>query len=59
MINSVLKDYFNIFVIVYLNNILIFSKMLEEHKEHMHQVLQKLQDAKLLVEPTKCEFHVQ
>jgi len=59
MINTVLREYLDIFVVVYLDDILIFSKTLEEHREHVHEVLQTLQDAKLLVEPTKSYFHVQ
>jgi len=30
----------------------------EEYREHMHKVLQALQDAKLLVKPEKCHFYV-
>jgi len=59
MINHVLREYIDLFVVVYLDDILIFSKTLEEHKEHVHKVLRKLQDAKLLVEPEKSEFHKQ
>lgn len=59
MINNVLREHLDIFVVVYLDDILIFSKTLEEHKEHVHKVLKKLQDAKLLVEPEKSKFHVQ
>ncbi|TID01823.1 Transposon Tf2-9 polyprotein [Colletotrichum higginsianum] len=57
MINHVLSEFIDIFVVVYLDDILIFSPTLELHKEHVHKVLQKLQDAKLLVEAEKCEFH--
>ncbi|KAK6221471.1 reverse transcriptase domain protein [Colletotrichum tabaci] len=59
MINYVLSEFIDIFVVVYLDDILIFSPTLELHKEHVHQVLQKLQEAKLLVEAEKCEFHTQ
>src|SRR5205085_5301258 len=59
MINHVLREYLDIFVVCYLDDILIFSKTLEEHKEHVHKVLQKLQDAKLLVEPKKSVWHSQ
>ncbi|RFU81252.1 hypothetical protein TARUN_954, partial [Trichoderma arundinaceum] len=58
-INHVLKEYLDEFVIAYIDDILIFSKTLEEHEEHVHKVLQKLQDAKLLVNPEKCAFHTQ
>uniref|UniRef100_L7J7U2 RNA-directed DNA polymerase n=1 Tax=Pyricularia oryzae (strain P131) TaxID=1143193 RepID=L7J7U2_PYRO1 len=57
MINHVLRKCLDIFVVVYLDDILVFSKTLEEHKQHVHTVLQKLQDAKLLIEPEKCIFH--
>jgi len=59
MINEVLRDFLDIFVVVYLDDILIFSKTLEENKQHVHQVLQRLMDAKLLVEPEKSKFHTQ
>jgi hypothetical protein len=59
MINEVLKEYIDNFVIVYLDDILIYSDTLEEHEQHVHQVLETLQAANLLVEPEKCQFHVQ
>jgi hypothetical protein len=59
MIDHVLQEYLDLFVVVYLDDILIFSRTLEEHKDHVHKVLQKLQDAKLLVEPEKSDFHKQ
>ncbi|KAI8402590.1 hypothetical protein FOFC_17905 [Fusarium oxysporum] len=58
MINNVLRQYLDIFVVCYLDDILIFSDSEEEHREHVHKVLRKLQDAKLLVEPEKSHFHV-
>ena len=57
MINDVLREYLDVFVIAYLDDILIFSKDLDEHKQHVHKVLQKLLDAKLLVELEKSKFH--
>ena len=59
IINNMLQEHLNVFVIAYLDDILIFSKMLKEHKQHMHQVLQKLLDAKLLVELKKSKFYTQ
>ncbi len=59
MINNVLKEYLDKFVIAYLDDILIYSETLEEHKQHVHKVLQTLLEAKLLVEPEKAKFHVQ
>lgn len=59
MINEVLREFVDMFVVVYLDDILIFSKNLEKHKEHVHQVLQRLMSNNLLVEPEKAAFHVQ
>ena len=59
MINNVLREYVDIFVVVYLDDILIFSDNEEEHEEHIHKVFTKLQENNLLVEAEKCEFHSQ
>jgi hypothetical protein len=39
MINYVLKEYLDIFIIIYLDNILIYSRILEDYKEHVYKVL--------------------
>lgn len=57
MIDAVLRKQLGVFVVVYLDDILIYSNTLEEHKRHVHEVLQALQDNKLLVEASKCKFH--
>jgi len=57
IINNILREKLDIFVVVYLDDILIFSDTEEEHREHVHWVLAALQKAKLLVEPEKCKFH--
>jgi hypothetical protein len=44
------------FTIVYLDDILIFSKSPEEHLEHIRQVLDRLRSAQLYLKLTKCEF---
>ena len=59
MINHVLPEYLDIFVVVYLGDILIFSDTLEQHHAHVEQVLEMLQEARLLVEAEKCRFHTQ
>ena len=59
MINHVLREYLNIFIIYYLDDILIYSKTEEKYEQHIHKVLQLLQDANFLAEPEKSEFHKQ
>ena len=41
----------------YLDDILIYSKTLEEHRQHVRAVLERLQKAGLYLKPEKCEFH--
>jgi hypothetical protein len=47
----------DIFVVAYLDDILVFSRNKEEHVEHIKLVLQALDQAKLCLKPEKCEFH--
>ena len=59
MINYILQRFIDQFVIVYLDNILIFSKILEEYKNYIYQVLQTLRDIDLKVNPKKSAFYSQ
>jgi hypothetical protein len=43
-------------VAVYLDNILIWSSTLEEHRKIVHEVLHRLQTYDLYLHPEKCEF---
>ena len=43
-------------VVVYLNNILIFTETIEQHHEVTQQVLKLLEENKLFLKPDKCEF---
>jgi hypothetical protein len=56
MVNSIFSDMIDDFLIVYLDDILIFSPTLEEHLTHLDKVLQRLQDNNLHCRVTKCEF---
>ena len=54
--NNTLRDYLDISVVVYLNDILIYSKNKEEHEEYIMQVLSKLLEHDLYIDLDKCEF---
>ena len=54
--NEVLNDFVEKFVIVYLDDILIFSQTEEEHLRHLRYVLDRLWKEKLLVNMKKCTF---
>jgi hypothetical protein len=56
LINKVFMEYLDKFVVVFINDILIFSKMKEEHKKHLRMVLEKLRSNQLYAKFSKCEF---
>ena len=56
--NNILFEFLNDFYQAYLDDILIYSKTLKEHKKYIRQVLQKLREAGLQVDIQKCEFYV-
>ena len=57
MINDALREHLNVFVIAYLDDILMYSKTLIEHKQHVRTMLQCLKKRQLLLKFEKCEFH--
>jgi hypothetical protein len=56
LMNKVFMEYLDKFIIVFIDGILIFSKMMEEHEEHLRLVLEKLGSNQLYVKFSKCEF---
>ncbi len=58
-VNNILWCYLNQFVIVYLNNILVYLKTKKEHVQHVRKVLQTLKKVDLHIKSEKSEFHVQ
>jgi len=58
-VNNVLRCYLNQFIIVYLNDILVYSKTKKEHVQHVKKVLQTLKKVNLRIKSEKSEFHVQ
>ncbi|KAJ2991752.1 hypothetical protein NUW58_g2405 [Xylaria curta] len=57
-INNTLFDYLDDFCSAYVDDILIYSDNLEEHRTHVKKVLQRLRDAGLQADLKKSEFHV-
>jgi hypothetical protein len=56
-VNDKFRDYLDEFLVIYLDDLLIYSDTLEEHKRHVRLVLKRLQEAGLYVKPQKCQFH--
>lgn len=57
LMNHSFRDMLDDFIIVYLDDILVFSKTKEEHVEHVRRVLQRLREVGLYAKGEKCEFH--
>ena len=58
-INSVLGEYLDKYIIVYLNNIIIYLITKEEYREYIKQVLKRLQEEQMPVVIKKYEFFIQ
>ncbi|KAK2436721.1 hypothetical protein QL285_021693 [Trifolium repens] len=54
--NRIFHTFLDKFVVVFIDDILIYSKDEEEHEEHLRLVLQVQRDRKLYANPSKCEF---
>ncbi|XP_019251017.1 PREDICTED: uncharacterized protein LOC109229931 [Nicotiana attenuata] len=56
LMNRVFRPYLDSFVIVFIDDILIYSRSQEEHEQHLRLVLQTLRDSRLYAKFSKCEF---
>jgi hypothetical protein len=56
LMNKVFMKYLGRFVVVFIDDILIYSKNDSDHEEHLRIVLQMLRDNQLYAKFSKCEF---
>jgi len=56
LMNKVFMEYLDKFVVVFIDDILVFFKNKEEHEEHLRLVLQKLRENQLYAKLSKCDF---
>nr|GEZ19205.1 putative reverse transcriptase domain-containing protein [Tanacetum cinerariifolium] len=56
LMNRIFHEFLDKFVIVFIDDILVFSKSKEEHEDHLRTVLQTLRQEKLYAKFSKCEF---
>ena len=56
LMNEVFRDLFDKFIVIYLDDIVIYNKSLEEHVEHLQTIFKLLHDNQLYVKKEKCEF---
>jgi hypothetical protein len=58
LMNSIFMDYLDKFVVVFIDDILIYSQSEEEHADHLMMVLQRLREHQLYAKLSKCEFWI-
>jgi hypothetical protein len=58
LMNKVFMEYLDKFIVVFIEDILIFSRMEEEHEVHLRLVLEKLRVHQLYANFRKCEFWI-
>ena len=56
LMNGIFKPYLDLFVIVFIDDILVYSKSKKEHEEHLRIVLEMLREKKLYAKFSKFEF---
>ncbi|CAB4420776.1 unnamed protein product [Rhizophagus irregularis] len=56
LMDKVLKEYIGEFVVVYIDDIMIYSKNFEEHLQHIEKVLRKMRETNLTLKLKKCKF---
>ena len=56
LMNRVFKPYLDQFIVVFINDNLVYSKNKEEHENHLHVILQTLREHQLFAKLNKCEF---
>ncbi|MBW0473269.1 hypothetical protein O181_012984 [Austropuccinia psidii MF-1] len=57
IVNDIFADFLDIFVVVYLDDIIVFPNFEEEHVKHVASLLQRLRDKNLFSKASKCVFH--
>jgi hypothetical protein len=58
LMNKVFMEYLDKFIVVFIDDILIFSRMEEEHEKHLRLVREKIRSNKLYAKFSKCEFRL-
>ena len=57
--NDIFRDFLDEFLIIYLNDLLVYFKTLKKHKQHVWKILERLHDTSLYLKLSKYMFHVQ
>jgi len=55
--NDIFSDLLDVSIVIYLDNILIYSDNMNDYKKYVKEVLRRLRENQLYASPTKCVFH--
>jgi hypothetical protein len=58
LMNDIFREWLDDFVVIYIDDILVYSNSMEEHVEYLRKVFQRLRENKLYAKFEKCEFEV-
>jgi len=58
LMNDIFREWLDDFVVVYIDDILVYSNSMEEHVEHLRKMFQRLRENKLYAKFEKCEFGI-
>ena len=58
LVQDVLHKYLDVFVVVFIDDILVYSKNTEEHTKHLRLIFERLRKHQLFAKASKCTFHV-
>ncbi len=58
LMNDIFREWLDDFVVVYIDDILVYNNSMEEHVEHLWKVFQRLRENKLYTKFEKCKFGV-
>ncbi len=56
--NDNLMNYLDEFVIIYLNDIVVYNNSKKKHVRHVRKILQRLREIEIQIDVNKCEFHI-
>ena len=58
LVKDVLHGYLDVFVVVFIDDILVYSRNTEEHAEHLRLIFERLRKYQLFAKASKCTIHI-
>ena len=58
LVQDILHRYLDVFVVVFIDDILVYSRNTEEHAEHLRLIFERLRKHQLFAKASKCTLHV-